>query len=249
MPSPKETSNASSNMSAPPLLDRIRAIKELAKIEMTSDHDTRRVEIIMLKFKEEPEVIDKAISRIMHNTAWPFKLTVFDNRLNSANTSKIWNKLVRESTCDYQLIIDSDAFVPEGLSPCWLTRMMESIDETGIVVPVVDNVGGSNKATHAEKYPSAVRSTGVWGGMCFLFKKDVWKATPFDEDFYIYGQDSYWAFVHAKHYGGVVQRNDVFVHHLGSYSWKKADAAGEVDRDADKEFAGSLYRLKTKGKV
>ncbi len=228
---------------------RVKAIRELARIPMTDDHVTKRVEIIMLKYKEEPVVIDEAIARIIHHTNWPFKLTVFDNRLNSANTSKIWNKLVKESTCDYVCIIDSDAYVPKDIEPCWLTRMMESINETGIVVPVVDNVGGSNKATSAKPYGSWEQSNGVWGGMCFLFKKDVWAANPFDEDFYIYGEDSWWAYYHAKHYGGAIQRNDVFVHHIGSYSWKKADAEGEVDREADKEYAGALYRLKKEGKV
>ncbi len=127
---------------------------------------------------------------------------------------------------------------------------MESVNVTGIVVPVVDNVGGSNKALFSSPYPDAGISRGVWGGMCFLLKKSILDETGwFDEDFYIYGQDSEYAFRTAKKHGGCVERKDVFVHHIGSYSWKKADSAGEVDREADKEYAGALYRLKTRGKL
>lgn len=229
--------------------DRVKKIHELSKIPMTDDKVTRRVEIIMLKFNEEPKVINEAIARIVNHTQWPFKLTIFDNRLNSANTSRIWNKLVQESTCDYVLLIDSDAFISPS-DPCWLTRLMESIDETGVVVPVGDNVGGANKSTGATAYPHAMHSSNVWSGFCFLFKKSAWeKAGKFDEDFYIYGQDSEFAFRYAKHHGGAIFRPDVFVQHLGSYSFKKADTEGVVDREADKQYANSLYRLKTTGRV
>src|SRR5210317_1826687 len=124
--------------------EQVRLISELAKKPLSDDFDVQRVEIIMLKFKEQPDIIDEAINRIIHNTDWPFKLTVYDNRLNPANTSKIWNKLIKDSTCDYVCIIDSDAYVPK-LDPCWLTRMMQSIDQTGIVIPVSDAAGGAHQ--------------------------------------------------------------------------------------------------------
>jgi len=230
--------------------ERLKKIRELSKVEMANDRIIRRVEIVMLKFNEAPEVIDKAISRIVHHTKWPFKLTIFDNRPNSANTSRIWNKLLSEATCDYVLIIDSDAFIPEGIEPCWLTRMMESIEEAPVVIPMGDNVGGANKATGAERYPSSVPANGVWSGYCFLLDRPAIYKTygekPFDEDFYIYGQDSEFAFRTLKKRDAIF-RTDVFVQHMGSYSFKKAETEGVVDREADKMYAASLYRLKTKG--
>jgi len=219
---------------------RIEAIEKLAKNPLTDDKKTRRVEIIMLKFKEAPEVIDKALSNIIHFTEYPFKLTVFDNRLNNANTSRIWNKLVSESTCDYVVLIDSDAFVPQ-LSPCWLTRMMESIDETGVVVPMGDNVGGVNQADNAKAYPSARREHGIWTGFCFLFKKSVWQEMPFDERFYMYGQDSAWAHLLGKK-NGITLRTDTLVQHLHVYSNKKAEAEGTIDRQADKRYSAALLK-------
>ena len=230
--------------------ERVKKIEELAKRPMTDDKATRRVEIIMLKFKEEPKVIDKAISNIIHFTDHPFKLTVYDNRLNPPNTSKIWNKLVSESSCDYIMLIDSDAFVPKT-SPCWLTRMMESIDEAGLVLSVGDNVSGGNHATRAAQYPSAEKYTfakfrGAWTGYCFLFKKSLWQEHPFDERFYMYGQDSAWG-LERDHEAGAILRKDVLVRHLHSYSFKKAAAAGELDRDADKQYARALYKRMSEG--
>lgn len=216
--------------------DIIKEISSLARRPMTSDHDTKRVEIIMLKFKESPEIIDKAISNIVHNTDWPFKLTIYDNRLNSANTSRIWNKLVSESTCDYVLLIDSDAFVPK-CEPCWLTRMMESIDKTGIVVPLCTAPGGANQhASRQERYGSVVRNPNIWSGFCFLFSKEAYaKLGKFNEKFYMYAQDSEWAF-RAKKIGGAMMRRDVLVEHIGGYSMKK-----DPVREKDKAYARALY--------
>ena len=221
-------------------MQEFHKIKKLAEKPLTDDKETKRVEIIMLKYKEEPEIIDKAISKIIHNTNWPFKLTIFDNRLNSANTSKIWNKLIKESTCDYVLIIDSDAFIP-SCEPCWLTRMMETIDITGIVIPVSSRGGGANQhVKNIEKYPSYQRNNDIWSGYCFLFKKNVIDLIGlFDERFYIYGQDSEWAY-RAKKVGGATMRKDTLVEHIGGYSFNKNPI-----REEDKMYARALFSYLT----
>lgn len=217
-------------------MDELEKIKVLAEVPMTDDKDTRRVEIIMLKFKEDKSVIDDSISRIVHNTDWPFRLVIFDNRLNTANTSRAWNKLIRESTCDYICIIDSDAFVPEG--GYWLTRMMESIDETGLVIPVSNLSGGqSQKVSKEEPYPSFIRNKGIWSGYCFLFKKSLYDTLGgFDERFYLYGQDSEWAH-RSKRTGGAVMRRDVLVRHIGNYSMSKNEV-----KDQDRIYARKLFQ-------
>jgi hypothetical protein len=216
------------------LKEQIREVKRLATVPMKTEHETKRVEIIMLKFKEEPHIINDAINRVINNTKHPFKLTVYDNRPNTANTSRIWNKLVKEATCEYVVLIDSDAFVPE-YEVCWLTRMMESIHETGVVVPVGDNVGGAHQKAHQEKpYGAQMLNNGVWSGYCFLFKKKLALSDPFDENFYIYGQDSDWATRHPA-----VMREDVFVKHLGSYSFETNPL-----RQADKILARALFQKK-----
>lgn len=226
------------------LKDDLHEIRSLAAQPLSNDRETRRVEICMLKFKESPEVIDKAITRIIHTTDWPFKLSIFDNRPNNANTSRIWNKLVRESTCDYILIIDSDAYVPSvKTSPCWLTRMMESIDETGVVVPVSSAQGGAHQhVSGPQNYPATARNKDAWSGFCFLFSKAAYDTIgPFDERFYIYGQDSEWALRTARTVGGAVMRKDVFVEHVGGASFNSNPI-----RDKDKMYARELFKLLTR---
>jgi len=220
--------------------DRLKEIARLAKIPMTSDKETKRVEIIMLVFKQ-PEVEVEAVKRIIENTKHPYKLTIYDNRPNSANTSRIWNKLIQESTCDYVLIIDSDAFVPK-CEPCWLTRMMESIDERGIVIPVGDNVGGAHqRASGASPYGEKELNKDVWSGYCFLVDKKVFKKFGlFNQSFYIYGQDSEWAW--RTRNNGAIMRKDVFVEHKSGYSFKNEDEKGAVDREADKTYARLLFK-------
>lgn len=226
-------------------MENLKKIKRLAEKPLSNDRAIKRVEIIVLKFKEEPRVIDKCISNIIHFTEWPFKLNVFDNRLNSANTSKAWNKLIKESTCDYVCFVDSDAFVPRQ-NPCWLSRMMESIEQTGIVVPMGNNVGGDNKALEPKPYPNYHIQNGIWSGFCFLLKKSIMdKIGWFDEDFYFYGQDSEFAYRCLKH-GGAIYRDDVAMEHIGSYSMDKEPGD---DRENDRLYASALYRLKTSGKL
>lgn len=226
------------------ITESIAKIQALAKLPLVDDREVKRVEIIILKFKESPEVIDKCISRIIHNTDWPFKLTIYDNRLNPANTSKIWNKLIKEATCRYVLIMDSDAFIPATkIEPCWLTRMMESIDETGFVIPVSSAPGGAGQHVSGPlPYPNMTINKGIWSGYCFLFDREgKWSyMKPFDERFYIYGQDSEFAHRVGQH-GGAVMRNDVFVEHIGGYSFKK-----DPIREDDKLYARELFRFLTK---
>lgn len=231
------------------LKTRLRKVRDLAAAPLSLEREKRRVEIIMLKFKEPPEIIDKAISRIVHNTDWPFKLTIFDNRPlpgeeNNRNTSKIWNFLVNTATCPYVLIIDSDAYIPaEKTDPCWLTRMMESVDETGLVIPVSSAGGGAHQhVSGAQKYPSTQRNKDAWSGFCFLFSKAAYgQIGPFEERFYIYGQDSEWAIRAGRKIGGAVMRKDVFVEHIGSASF-----GTDPDREDDKLYARELFAYLTK---
>lgn len=239
--------------------EKMAKIKALAKQPLSTEREAKRVEIIMLKFKESPGIIDKAISRIVHNTGWPFKLNIFDNRPlpyeeNNRNTSKIWNFLIDQSTCRYVLIIDSDAYVPvtsPADGPCWLTRMMESIEETGIVIPVSSAGGGAHQHVSGPKpYPAKSRNKDAWSGFCFLIDRERMKeylehkpegTKLFDERFYIYGQDSEFAVRVGKELDGAVMREDVYVEHIGGASFKQ-----DPVREDDKMYARELFLYLTK---
>ena len=231
------------------MVERIRKIVELSKVPMKTEKEMRMVEIIVLKFKD-PEVEVECVRRIIENTDWSFKLNIYDNRQNTASTARIWNKLIDDSTCDYVMFIDSDAFVPKT-SPCWLTRMMESFNhkDCWVVVPTADNVGGANqKALGAKEYPAEVLNCNVWSGFCWLFKRDlVEKAGWLDEKYYFYGQDSSYALRLKKLGIKTYMRRDVFLQHKAGYSGKKAQSEGTFDREADKTMSRLLFQKELNG--
>jgi len=232
----------------------------LAEVPMKDEAAIGMVEIIVLKWKR-PDVEIRCARQIIENTAWPFKLVVYDNRPNTPNTSRIWNKLIRQATCEYVCVLDSDAFVPateapyytprHGLaSPCWLTRMMDTFQDhpdCRVVVPVTNNCASpQQKALRAEPYPSVERNDGIWAAFCFLMRKSLLEEVgPFDEEFVGYGQDSEFAFRLAKNGGGTYVRRDVWIEHLHGASFKQATASGEHDAKADRAYAQELYLRKT----
>lgn len=149
-------------------------VEELAKQPLKTDRELKRVEIIILGFKN-PAVEALCLERLIHNTLHPYKLTFYDNKENPPNFSKIWNKLVQESTCDYILIMDSDVYVERF----WLEAMMKNFDN-----PEVGVVGPNFEYKEFD---------GTISGCCFLFKKEVFeKVGQFDERFYLFGQECEW---------------------------------------------------------
>jgi hypothetical protein len=221
-------------------------IHELAAIPMLSEHGMRMVEIIVLKWKC-PDVEVQCAERIIRYTQWPFKLNVYDNRPNTPNTARIWNKLIHDATCDYVCVIDSDAFVPE-CSPCWLTRMMETFKhpDCRLVVPMTNRCASpQQRADGPDDYASVVSGAGVWAGFCFLMRKSlVEEIGPFDEEFVGYGQDSEFAVRLSRNGGGSYIRRDVWVEHLHGASFKQATQTGEYDAAADRAYAQELYLRK-----
>lgn len=224
-------------------------LAQLAAVPMREESDLRTVEIIVLKWRC-PDVETKCVERIIRYTEWPFKLVVYDNRPNTPNTSRIWNRLIRAATCDYVCVIDSDAFVSRS-SPCWLTRMMESFDQPDcrLVVPLTNRCASPQQRDDGpDPYPSSVRDDRVWAGFCFLARRSLfyeYEIGPFDEEFVGYGQDSEFAVRLARAGGGTYIRRDVWVEHLHGASFRAAAAAGTHDDTADRAYAQRLYLAKT----
>lgn len=222
-------------------------LAELAAVPMRSEAEMGMVEIIILKWKC-PDVEVKCAERIIRHTQWPFKLTFYDNRLNTPNTSRIWNKLIRDATCEFVCVMDSDVYVQPS-EPCWLTRMMETFREPDcrLVLPVTNNCASPHqKYPGPDPYPRAERNNDIWAGYCFLTRKSLLEQIgPFDEEFVGYGQDSEFAARMARMGGGTYLRRDVWVDHLRGSSFKAAAASGEHDVEADRAYAQKLYLKKT----
>ncbi len=231
-------------------LIKVEEIIRRARLPIKGDSEVKRVEIVVLNYKN-PEVETKCAKHLIENTAWPYKLNLFDNRPGTQNFSKIWNRLIRESTCDYIIIMDSDVFVPK-LSPCWLTRMMQTFEnypDAYVVTPRVTNTSMKNapqRAKKAEDIPPT-KLAFDFAGMCVLYKKEIFeKVGYFDEDFLLRGQDTEWAHrVVVSEYSAYLQ-NDVLVEHIGGYSTGRANKAKEYERGLERVYANTLYNEKIK---
>lgn len=212
----------------------------LARQPLTDDNKVRRVEICMMKYTVPP-VETRCAAAILETTKWPFKYVAYDNRPNPANTAKMWNKFVREATCPYVCILDSDAYAPV-LRPCWLTRMMRAIDQGADVVLAAANSCGNvqQKRTEPAKPGTIELVTDPWSSFVFLFRRDLLKRFgPFDEDFYAYGPDTEFATRLKLRGGKALLCSDVLFHHVHAATHGK-----RPDREAERPFATALYRQK-----
>src|SRR3989344_112065 len=185
---------------------------------LPTDHELKRVEILVLNYKA-PEIEAECAKRLIQHTNWPYKLNLFDNRIGSKNMSKIWNRAVRESTCDYIVIMDSDVFVPK-LDPCWLTRMMDTFathPNCYVVSPMVTRTSGFQQQADKSHNRPPEKMVEIFAGMCLLYKKEVFeKIGYFDEDFLLFGTDPEWSWrlINSKECVGYF-RPDVLVNHIG----------------------------------
>ena len=238
---------------------------DLVETILLSDHECQRVDIIVLKYKL-PEVESKCMDHLIQHTDWPHKVTWYDARNQTANFSKLWNRLAHESTCDYICIMDSDAFV----SPHWLSRMMESFqpdfscklsdefDElitpddnypVGVVVPVTCKGGAHTRQGYEWEDKSPCFARFQVSGFCFLFRKDVLNDIGyFDERFYLHGQDSEWMDRVIMSKWRIVLRRDVYVDHLTSASIEKASKDSEFDYNTDILLTQRIYDIIRKEK-
>ena len=225
-------------------------ISEMIQQPLPTEHELKRVEIIILKYKA-PEVEAECAKRLIENTDWPYKLNFYDNRPGTKNMSKIWNKLIRESVCDYLLFMDSDVFVPV-LNPCWLTRLMstfESYPDCYVVSPMVPRTSGFEQQADKPSGRPPRKATEIFAGMCVLYKKQIFdKVGYFDEDFLLYGSDVEWAHRLISSEYDAYLRPDVLVDHISRYSTQKAAKTEEEYakiRFLEKKYSESLFKEKT----
>jgi hypothetical protein len=226
-------------------LKAMAEIVEQVQTPLPSDKDLKRVEIIVLKYKD-PEVESICAKHILENTEWPYKMNFFDNRPGTKNMSKAWNKLIRESTCDYLIIMDSDVFVPK-LSPCWLTRLMGNFENSDCFVslPKVTVTSCPEQRAQKSENKPAYEIRARFAGMCTLYKKEVFeKVGYFDEDFLLRGSDVEWVDRLQKSLCKAYISPDVLVDHVGSYASKKANKKAEFSRDLERIYANTVYNKK-----
>ncbi len=243
---------------------------ELVERPLVSDSDASRVDIIILKYNV-PKIEATCFNLYVNNTDWPHKITWYDSRNQTANFSKLWNHLIHQSTCEYVLISDSDAYVCKS----WLSKMMESFvpgfccyetttlkeleekpsvfetkkkiiqpNKVGLVVPVT-RWGGAHTLQGMMEYrpgSSPFLTSEQVSGFFFLFKKEMWRDIGgFDERFYLHGQDSEWMDRVVASDWDIVVRPDVFVDHEVSASINQSVKDNDIDLPIDLQWTKLVY--------
>lgn len=226
--------------------DALVKIRELTLRPLTTEQETKRVEVIVMQCHDS-EVVAPCIERVVKYSNWPFKLNVYNNEYQPIpiNLSKFWNKIIKESTCDYICFLDNDTLPEQD----WLKRMMETFDsepDCMLVVPTLDNTTCPQMQAQAPaQHGTTERLEDILAAQCLLVKKELFeKIGGFDEDFLIYGQDSEFGsrFLKSKLKG--IVRKDVFMKHLGSYGNNKLLKRKLWDNGAERMYASLVFKKK-----
>lgn len=231
------------------MIEEMKKIKGMAARPLKTEHEMGMVELVIMAYNEH-ELVAEVVGKMIQHANYPFKLTVLNNidQITPINFSRVWNKMIQETTCDFIGFFDSDVFFQKD----WLKRMMESFEDpqVDLVVPVLDNTSSPQaRATEEMAYPNFERLNQIVTGQAVIYRKTVFeKFGYFEERFLLYGQDSEWGhrFLKGKGVGHV--RRDVFVHHLGSASLTKfaEDNKHLYNQSIEREYARNLFTYLTK---
>lgn len=174
-------------------------IEELVKQKLQSDSELKRVEVFILHHSL-PDNTRKCLSTFIEYVDWPYKVNLFDTSYYPKGLiAKIYNKLVKESTCNYIAFVCSDV---EFTMP-WLRELMGNfswLESNGknpgciapLILPEVNSALGratgyqiSKKSKVYELIPEAISIS------ISLFKKSsILEVKGFDERFFLYGHDN-----------------------------------------------------------
>lgn len=232
-------------------MEEFKQIKKLADRPLKTESEMGMVELVIMAYNEHDMVAD-VIGRMVKYANYPFKLTVLNNieQITPINFSKVWNKMIKETKCDYIGFFDSDVFVQQD----WLKRMMESFKkaEIDLVLPVLDNTSSPQAVASQEApYPSTEPLREILTGQMAIYRRSLFDEIGyFDERFLLYGQDSEFGHRFLKKGRKGEIRRDVFVHHIGSVSLGKFAKENKhlYNPSVEREYARELFIHLTKKK-
>ena len=225
----------------------------------------KSVQIIVVKYNQ-PEYEARTIESVARFTKEiPYTLTAIQNPLG-VGLAKCWNQIIRRSSVidEYICLLNSDTVVTNK----WLSRLLSTFDEypeCGAVVPSSNNAAEVTipvPFSHAEKNFNTINDFGqswwdqhedattkldVLSATCLVFPRKVWReAGRFDEDFFLYGEDSEFTWrIKNVLKRELIWRKGVYVHHYKARSVIKAVEEGEFKLEDVRAEATRLWREKT----
>jgi GT2 family glycosyltransferase len=206
--------------------------------------NTHLVDIIIIGYNN-PDLDSSCLKSVISNTTdWPYKITYFDNYNSGYSLTQIWNKLIKDSKCEYICLLNNDAFPTKT----WLSKMMKfllSIKSKGFVGPSTNNCHSIQSSINSEELIKNYLDITVilpakkhLSGFCLLFPRVIWsKLNGFDERYTLYGQESDFINRAQKLGFNCWWRKDAFVYHNGETTIKKCN----IDVNTEREKARKLF--------
>lgn len=193
------------------------------------------VEIIVVTTGKKYDFEENCLKSVKEFTDYPYALTEFKNTKNEG-LSKIWNRLIKESKAEFICLLNSDTIVEQN----WLRNMVKYFkSDIGAIGPVTNNAGVQQKERGI-----GIEEVDTLSGFCLLFPKKIWEEIGgFDEQFYLYFEDTdFCRKIKEKGYKFLMV-NDVFIKHIGQASVK-----AKKNFDWRKEYKKSerIYKEKWK---
>lgn len=203
---------------------------EIIKQNIPTDTDIKRVEIFVLHYSMPTDTI-RCLDSLLNKTNWPYKITILDTSIYPRGIlAKIYNKLIRESTCDYVSFVCSDA----DFTTPWLRKLMNVLEDKsiGCVVPFVNPPMNTSLDVKVDTGLYEILPTEMSMSISLFRKKDLVDLNGFNENFYLYGHDVDLLKRLSKQYKLVLDSSVLANHKVGSttkrlFSKKEIE---EIDR-------------------
>jgi cellulose synthase/poly-beta-1,6-N-acetylglucosamine synthase-like glycosyltransferase len=222
-----------------------------------------RTEILLIKYNQ-PDYEARTIEAVArHTEGVEYTLTAYQNK-RGVGLATCWNRLIEQSDAEAICLLNSDTIPAKK----WLSLMLETLESDpgiGAVMPSSNNcsvglvhvpfsVAERNFDTINDfaaalrcQHNAATAELDVGAATCLLFRRAVWKeAGKFDEDFFLYGEDSEFTWrLHHKFGYRLLWRKAAYVHHHKARSVEKAIKDQEFDYNKIRAEATRLWRMKT----
>jgi GT2 family glycosyltransferase len=222
---------------------------------------TPKVAIILIKYNQ-PELEAATIRHVLDTVTYQNYTLVAHQNERGVGLATIWNRLIAAQDAEIILLLNTDTVPTRGA----IDLMLEYLLDSGVaaVVPSSNKVHLSQVRTdhwwapdtepHLDtiaKFAAALRADDgetqlpTASAMCVAFRKDTWEnAGRFDEEFFLYGEDTEFFYRVAKTQGVILWVHAAYVHHYGQQSMKAAIAAGELDYQKQRAESQSLWERK-----
>lgn len=206
----------------------------------TNANTNKPIDIIIVKYGL-PDYERETVEQVMRTVTMPYNLVVYDNYPLDENLSVVWNRLIRNSTADFVLLLNNDT-VPLGY---WAEKLVEAMtDKVGAVGSISNKAGGHQGGWDKSPEDKTVECT-MLSGFCVLIRKTAFDDIGgFDESYKLYGEDSDFFYRMKKKGWKLLTHYGSYVYHHKAQSTPIAETRGKdieaIKRESSAKFQSKL---------